>query len=30
LVRTAPRVTYAFINGNEEEQVTLPVFDLVP
>jgi hypothetical protein len=30
LVRTAPRITYTFINGNEEQQVTLPVFDLVP
>jgi len=30
LVRTAQRITYTFINGNQEQQVTLPVFDLVP
>ncbi len=30
LVNTAKRVTYTFINGNAEQQVTLPVFDLVP
>jgi hypothetical protein len=30
LIRTATRITYTFINGNEEQQVTLPVFDLVP
>jgi len=30
LVRTAPRVTYTFISGNDEQQVALPVFDLVP
>ncbi len=30
LVRTAKRVTYTFIDGNEEQKVTLPVFDLVP
>lgn len=30
LIRTAPRVTYTFINGNDEQKVTLPVFDLVP
>jgi hypothetical protein len=30
LVRTAARITYTFISGNDEQQVTLPVFDLVP
>jgi len=30
LIHTAPRITYTFINGNEEQQVTLPVFELVP
>ncbi|MDD2764843.1 MAG: aspartyl protease family protein [Opitutaceae bacterium] len=30
LIRSASRVTYTFINGNEEQQVTLPVFELVP
>jgi hypothetical protein len=30
LIRTAARVTYTFISGNDEQQVTLPVFDLVP
>jgi len=30
LVRTSQRVTYTFINGNDEQKVTLPVFDLVP
>lgn len=30
LVHTAARITYTFINGNDEQQVTLPVFDLVP
>ncbi|MFA5057358.1 MAG: aspartyl protease family protein [Opitutaceae bacterium] len=30
LIHSASRVTYTFINGNEEQQVTLPVFDLVP
>jgi hypothetical protein len=30
LIRTAERVTYTFINGNDEQKVTLPVFDLVP
>jgi hypothetical protein len=30
LVRTAPRINYTFINGKDEQQVTLPVFDLVP
>ena len=30
LVRTATRITYTFITGNEEQKVTLPVFDLVP
>ena len=30
LIRTAARITYTFINGNDEQQVTLPVFDLVP
>jgi hypothetical protein len=30
LIRTATRVTYTFINGNEEQKVTLPVFELVP
>jgi len=30
LIHTAPRITYAFINGNEEQQVTLPVYELVP
>jgi len=30
LVGSAPRITYTFIEGNQEQQVTLPVFDLVP
>jgi hypothetical protein len=30
LLRTATHITYTFINGNEEQQVTLPVFELVP
>jgi len=30
LERSAARVTYTFINGNEEQKVTLPVFELVP
>ncbi len=30
LVRAAQRVTYTFINGSEEQKVTLPVFELVP
>ncbi len=30
LIRTAARVTYTFLSGNSEQQVTLPVFDLVP
>jgi len=30
LVRTATRITYTFISGSDEQQVTLPVFDLVP
>ncbi len=30
LMHKATRITYTFINGNEEQQVTLPVFDLVP
>ena len=30
LIRTAQRVTYTFIDGNEEQKVTLPVFELVP
>jgi S1-C subfamily serine protease len=30
LIRTSTRITYTFINGNEEQQVTLPVFELVP
>lgn len=30
LIRTAARITYTFISGNDEQQVTLPVFDLVP
>jgi len=30
LIRTAARVTYTFISGNDEQQVTLPVFELVP
>jgi S1-C subfamily serine protease len=30
LIRTGQRITYTFINGNEEQQVTLPVFELVP
>ena len=30
LIHTAARVTYTFIEGNQEQQVTLPVFDLVP
>jgi Aspartyl protease/PDZ domain len=30
LVRTAPRIAYTFINGKDEQQATLPVFDLVP
>ncbi|HTT57588.1 MAG TPA: aspartyl protease family protein [Opitutaceae bacterium] len=30
LVRTAKRITYTFINGSQEQEVTLPVFDLVP
>jgi hypothetical protein len=30
LVHSARRVTYTFINGNEEQKVTLPVFELVP
>jgi hypothetical protein len=30
LIRTAARITYTFIDGNEEQQVSLPVFELVP
>jgi C-terminal processing protease CtpA/Prc len=30
LIRTTERVTYTFINGNDEQKVTLPVFNLVP
>ena len=30
LVRSAKRVTYTFIDGNDEQKVTLPVFELVP
>ena len=30
LIRTTEHVTYTFINGNDEQKVTLPVFDLVP
>ena len=30
LIHTASRVTYTFIEGNQEQQVTLPVFELVP
>lgn len=30
LIHTASRITYSFINGNEDQHVTLPVFDLVP
>jgi S1-C subfamily serine protease len=30
LIRTAKRITYTFIDGNEEQKVTLPVFELVP
>ena len=30
LIHSATRVTYTFIDGNAEQQVTLPVFDLVP
>jgi hypothetical protein len=30
LIRSTTRITYTFINGNEEQQVTLPVFELVP
>jgi len=30
LIRTAPRINYTFISGKDEQQVTLPVFELVP
>jgi hypothetical protein len=30
LIRTATRITYTFIDGNAEQKVTLPVFELVP
>lgn len=30
LIRLATRITYTFLNGTEEQQVTLPVFALVP
>ncbi|HUL54645.1 MAG TPA: retropepsin-like aspartic protease [Opitutaceae bacterium] len=30
LIHSAARITYTFIEGNQEQQVTLPVFDLVP
>lgn len=30
LVRSAERITYTFINGDEVQEATLPVFELVP